>query len=185
MTQKLKEKSEYTSSENAVLKGGISRYVPSVNAYQTGMGVRWEVSLDLPNETYMKWIPKIVGDKNFRETIETRLSKLFEGTLQDPYYIGIKWNNTGVIFSTFGNACDVAIDGSDDDMGSFGGHNIDSPKQALILYTCLNVFSKEMLLMLDIYEADPESFSKKPDMDGEILTNIAFNKKGNAKLLRR
>jgi hypothetical protein len=110
---------------------------------------------------------------------------LFNGNLEEPNYIKILWNERGVIFETFGNACDVAIEGNDFDLTEYGGHNIDNSKQALVLYGCLSIYMKHIMEHLDFCERNPEVYSGWPDVEEGVVSLISFNKKGLAKLARR
>lgn len=166
-----------------VVKGlNIRNYTPHVFGHE----MAWNVSVELPEGIYKKWIPILANNFDFRNGVEQGIAVLFEGTLRYPSCITIAWGKTGAEFR-LNRDCSTFISGDDKELTNYISNNVETTQQALVLQTCLTVYMHKVLSYLEIYEQNPEVYSRYADIEttyGSQITAISFNRRGLPKLMR-
>lgn len=153
------------------------QFIPRFVIGENGCGV----TVKLP-ESYRERIGEISANERYRHKVEEEIASILSGTLRD-FEITVRWSARGPMFDVPGNSCGVFVDGSDREMREYVDHNVDSPMQALVLYTCLNVHMQNALTYLGLLERRPDSGAAEKDA-GFFSTDILFDGDGKPSIIR-
>jgi hypothetical protein len=95
----------------------------------------------------------------------------------------VRWSARGPSFDVPGNSCGVFVDGSDREMREYTDHNVDTPRQALVLYACLAIHMQNALVYMGLMEKGPDR-SAEQAAEVSFETDILFDNGGNPAIVR-
>ena len=140
------------------------------------------IKVELPPE-HNVWIPRIMGDANFRELVIKEVQDLFTESLLGQSFLKLHFTSRGVSFETDGtNFCAVY---PEPDQLTGGGvsvsHNIDTLEQKFVLLGALLKYLPWLFRILEDFkngERDPSGFpplKKEEDFIRTIRTRSRKN----------
>lgn len=130
----------------------------------------WAISARLPKDFYKKWIAYIIGNPNFRKTIEEKIEDAFRNhTFDSQSFLEIRWHSNGASFETDGvNGCFVHVYLEGGDSG-YSCHNIDRFDQASVLFLALSIYLPDLYFALEFYEKEDLKLEFQPFPEGKII----------------